>query len=62
MERIQDGEMDQFKDLDRLLEMELKFAENCVETLKEIKVDWPDRYEWISFSAACLTIYQQRSL
>jgi hypothetical protein len=43
MERIQDGEMDQFKDLGRLLDMELKFAEGWVETLKEIKADWPDK-------------------
>jgi hypothetical protein len=43
MERIQDGEMDQFKDLGRLLDMELKFAESWVEALKEIKADWPDK-------------------
>jgi len=41
MERIQDGEMDQFRDLGRLLDLELKFAEKWVETLKEIKADWP---------------------
>lgn len=42
-ERIQDGEMDQFKDLGRLLDMELRFAESWVDTLKEIKTDWPDK-------------------
>jgi hypothetical protein len=41
MERIQDGEMDQFKDLGKLLDMELKFAEQWVETLRSVKNEWP---------------------
>lgn len=42
MECIQDGEMDQFRDLGRLLDMELKFAQSWVNTLQGIKADWPD--------------------
>lgn len=41
MESIQDGEMSQFKDLGRLLEVELKFADAWAETLRDLKEDWP---------------------
>ncbi|KAG8755792.1 hypothetical protein FRC14_003673, partial [Serendipita sp. 396] len=39
--RIQDGEMDQLKDLTRFLDLELKFAESWVSELREIKEEWP---------------------
>ncbi|KAG8832856.1 hypothetical protein FRC17_000511 [Serendipita sp. 399] len=39
--QIQDGEMDQLKDLTRFLDLELKFAESWVNTLREAKDDWP---------------------
>lgn len=42
MKKIQDGEMDQFKDLSRLLDMELKFAESWASALRDIKAEWPD--------------------
>lgn len=42
VERIQDGEMDQFRDLGRLLNLEYKFVEGWLNQLKEIKADWPN--------------------
>lgn len=50
MEKIQDGEMDQFKDLGHLLDMELKFAESWVSALREVKAVWPD--EWVELYIA----------
>jgi hypothetical protein len=41
MEKIQDGELEQFRDLSRLLDMEMKFVEGWLDTLREIKEDWP---------------------
>jgi hypothetical protein len=43
MEKIQDGEMEQFRDLGRLLDMELEFAESWVSALREVKNDWPNK-------------------
>jgi hypothetical protein len=43
MEKIQDGELEQFRDLSRLLDMEMKFVEGWLDTLREIKDDWPEK-------------------
>ncbi|PVG00117.1 BAR-domain-containing protein [Serendipita vermifera] len=45
MEKIQDGELEQFRDLSRLLDMETKFVEGWLNALRDIKEDWPANSE-----------------
>lgn len=43
MHGIQENEISQLRDLGGFLDMEIRFAENYLEVMKDVKADWVDQ-------------------
>lgn len=44
MHAIQENEIDQLRELSKLLEMEIRFAEQYLDVLSGVKEDWIDEF------------------
>lgn len=44
MHAIQENEIDQLRELSKFLEMEIRFAEQYLDVLRDVKEDWIDEF------------------